>query len=201
MKGHVYAITCGSTGMQYVGLTTTTIAKRFSQHLAAAKWNKGCWKLGRAIKKYGPTDFSVRELETCEVNLLNDREIHWISTLDTFNNGLNLTTGGKRCCLSKATKKKMSLSGKAKTFTCEHKFHLSEAAKSETNIEHLRILNARARKPVVATNLQTGHVYAFSSRSECAKFLGVHPRIIITNLCRHFKKCAKNWSLANGTVN
>ena len=102
----IYAIRCLPTGKQYIG-QSTNIKDRISVHLS-----KGCncRYLTRAIKKYERHNFVSEILELCSESILDDRESHWISTLDTVApNGLNLAYGGEGGGRrSKETKRLMS---------------------------------------------------------------------------------------------
>ena len=83
--GVVYVITNLITGMKYVGKTTRTIKKRFSEHASAKN------HLGNAIRKYGRENFKIEVLEECETpEQLDEREIYWIAKLDCKHpNGYN----------------------------------------------------------------------------------------------------------------
>jgi len=90
---HTNKITCKS----YVGVTCKTINARWLQHCRNTKRRqKGL--LQRAIIKYGNSD-DIWEHRTLEENIKDsvaeEREIYWIEKFDTFNNGYNLTKGGK----------------------------------------------------------------------------------------------------------
>lgn len=52
-------------------------------------------KLYNAIRKYGVPSFASIRLETCPVEMLNEREMHWIRVFDSVNNGYNVTYGGQ----------------------------------------------------------------------------------------------------------
>ena len=45
------------------------------------------------MKNYGPENFSIEKIE--ETENLDEREIYWIQYYDSFNNGYNMTLGGK----------------------------------------------------------------------------------------------------------
>ena len=50
--------------------------------------------LHKAFRKYGSDNFSFEVLEECDRDLLNEREMYWITFYDTFKNGYNQTAGG-----------------------------------------------------------------------------------------------------------
>lgn len=56
----------------------------------------------KAIFKYGKVNFKIEELEKCNLDILDEREIYYINLYDSYNNGYNLTKGGK--CRSKPLK-------------------------------------------------------------------------------------------------
>lgn len=57
-------------------------------------WNK---HLQRAWKKYGENNFEFSVIEICSIDMLDEREIYWISYFDSYNNGYNQTLGGDGC--------------------------------------------------------------------------------------------------------
>lgn len=51
--------------------------------------------LQRAWEKYGESQFKFYILEVCQENELEQKKMHWIATLDSFNSGYNQTLGGE----------------------------------------------------------------------------------------------------------
>lgn len=95
MTGFIYVITNDINGKQYVGKTTDTVEVRFKKHLE--EYNRPrCEKrpLYAAMNKYGIEHFSVKQLEECDLSILNEREQFWIKQLSTFHFGYNATYGG-----------------------------------------------------------------------------------------------------------
>jgi hypothetical protein len=46
------------------------------------------------MNKYGSENFSIKELEECPLEELNDKEVYWIEKLGSFKYGYNATIGG-----------------------------------------------------------------------------------------------------------
>lgn len=95
MTGFIYVIINDVNGKQYVGKTTDSIEIRFKKHLI--EYNRSrCEKrpLYAAMNKYGIEHFTIKQIEECSLDILNEREQFWIQTLDTFHNGYNATHGG-----------------------------------------------------------------------------------------------------------
>lgn len=97
--GEVYLITCLITGKQYVGITIRGYLNRWKKHLAQSK-TKGTG-LHEDIHKYGEDAFKIEVLESKQyanrdrlAKWIFNRERFWISHLDTYLNGYNLTEGG-----------------------------------------------------------------------------------------------------------
>lgn len=110
ITGHVYIITCKSTGKQYVGQALSHRLNRgkykpfgyqgrFRDHISEAVCNtkkKQCRYLNNAIRKYGAEQFTVELIEECLTEILDEKEKYYIGQYNTlYPNGYNLTHGGK----------------------------------------------------------------------------------------------------------
>lgn len=87
-------------GKVYIGQTKYSISDRWKQHIFCSKNPKYATYhnyLHRAIRKYGAEAFTVEQVEECDNAILDEREKFWISELDTFGNGYNMTVGGEGC--------------------------------------------------------------------------------------------------------
>ena len=49
----------------------------------------------KAIRKYGFDNFSSEVIEECPEELVNEREVYWISHFDSTNKGYNIAVGGR----------------------------------------------------------------------------------------------------------
>lgn len=94
--GLIYMRTSPS-GKSYIGQTNKSEEDRWKEHCYEASNPKHCnynSKLNKAIRKYGHNNFSIKILEICDNEHLNDREQYWINYYDTYTNGYNSTLGG-----------------------------------------------------------------------------------------------------------
>lgn len=108
-RGIIYLIINKENGNKYVGQTTQSMNKRWQQHITESK-KMSQKPLHRAFRKYGVDKFIIREIDECDISLLNEREKYWINYYNTFNssNGYNATSGGDSTVFSDEVKKKLS---------------------------------------------------------------------------------------------
>lgn len=93
---YIYKITNLVNGKEYIGQTSLSIQERFKQHIHDA--NKGYYNhrpLYNAFNKYGIENFIIEELEECNTEEVNQKEIEYINKFDTYSNGYNATLGGE----------------------------------------------------------------------------------------------------------
>lgn len=107
MRKLIYKLTNVRNGKVYIGQTTQTAERRFSEHASRAKMGNRDHKLYLAIKKYGIEAFEM-EVLCCalDAKYLDELEISFIKEYNSFNRGYNSNAGG--CSVSDATKKKLS---------------------------------------------------------------------------------------------
>lgn len=93
---YIYCITNNVNGKKYVGKTTSSIKRRFKEHLCDCENRKRENRpLYSAMRKYGKENFTIEMLEECERESLSNREIFWIDKLNTYKEGYNATRGGE----------------------------------------------------------------------------------------------------------
>lgn len=133
--GYIYKITNKINQKVYIGQTIQTPSQRWYHHLTDAKLGSDL-KFHRALRKYGRENFTKDIIEEVEDELLNDREIYWISFYDSYEDGYNSTLGGDNpprndieiICLE--TNKIYKSSVEASKDTGINKVHIAECARN-----------------------------------------------------------------------
>lgn len=96
MFGIIYIITNSINDKVYIGQTIQTLQERWQGHCRKAySTNEANMSIKRAIFKYGKDNFTIKELERCSIEILNEREIYYINLYNSYKNGYNSTLGGK----------------------------------------------------------------------------------------------------------
>ena len=95
--GYIYVARNPDRSKCYVGQTTKTPAERWKGHVFLARANKGCPRLGAAIRKYERlgTPMVVEQIDTAEDQATLDfLETVYICALDAVARGYNCQAGG-----------------------------------------------------------------------------------------------------------
>src|SRR4051812_39883526 len=133
-KSAIYKIEHVNSGKCYVG-STGSLSKRWSQHRKSLEAGTHHSKrLQNAWTKYGGMAFVFYVIENVEdVSDLIHREQFWIDTLQSHKNGYNIspTAGSPRGVKHTAeTREKVSLAGKGRKLSEEHRAGISKRAKA-----------------------------------------------------------------------
>jgi group I intron endonuclease len=95
--GRVYLLTNKENGMVYVGQTTNTVDRRWTQHRCDAKAGRVAMPICRAIREHGPDVFTVCELAVAYSREdLDALEAGFIAGLNSTAQGYNVVEGGRR---------------------------------------------------------------------------------------------------------
>lgn len=107
-QGIIYLIINKQNGHKYVGQTTKSMNKRWQEHISEAL-RMSSSPLHRAMRKYGNHNFTIKEIDECNEELLNEREQYWIEQYNTFEDvgGYNATLGGNRPVFSEEARKRI----------------------------------------------------------------------------------------------
>ena len=93
MQAYIYKITNLINNKVYIGKTERDPLVRWREHRRHAK-SLPHLPLYRAMNKYGQENFLFEVIETCDVEILNEREQYWIDTYNSYIEGYNCTLGG-----------------------------------------------------------------------------------------------------------
>ncbi len=134
--GRVYKVTCVVSGKSYVGQTTRSLRRRWTEHVYDATRGVRV-HFYNAIRKYGAESFEVTQLEECpDREQLDDREMFWIKHLNTLEEGYNCKEGGDSHVWSAEARTRQSrrMQGRAgKKHSDAARQKISEAHRGERN--------------------------------------------------------------------
>jgi len=151
-KGHIYIIKNRINSLVYIGQALkyrkngTQFAgyqKRWKEHTYSAR-TKPTYHVDRTMKELGVTNFYVELLEECDINELDDREVHYILQYSSqVPNGYNVVLGNPhRATNPEHTSKALKLYYENPEVKQQHsqvhvnKFHPIDTSKE---VEHVRI--------------------------------------------------------------
>lgn len=96
MKIYIYAVKFEDK-VVYVGQTFQDPKHRWWKHQSAARRGRNhCPKLYNHMRKHGLDNYTFEVIETCKVEISEEREKFWIAHYNTFHNGLNCHPGGNQ---------------------------------------------------------------------------------------------------------
>lgn len=98
--GVIYKITNTVNGKAYVGQTSATLHRRWTEHKADARNRKAHPYLHHAMLKHGYDNFTIEVIDQADTReQLDAKEVEWIAKLRTTESrhGYNCTTGGGAC--------------------------------------------------------------------------------------------------------
>jgi len=191
IQGVLYVIETSASEKKYVGQTLSHRKNhgryrpfgaigRLRDHISEAMNNtkkKQCTYLNNAIRLYGANTFSVRVLELCDRDELDEREQYYISTMNThFPSGYNLTAGGRTTLYTPVQNSdplnQPQVRGGCKFRSPETRQKMSERSKERGFTDEERLMRA--------SNAQAMHA---SKRLERFKDVQVDPTRIDEYIC------------------
>ena len=179
-QGIIYLITNKINGNKYIGQTTQSMNKRWSAHIQESL-RLSDKPLHRAFRKYGVDKFNIKQIDECDISILNEREQYWISYYNTFNNakGYNATSGGERPVFSEETKNKISNRMSEVERHEQWVNNIKDSLKKKYDSKPWGFLLEENRgngkhhcKRIQGTNIKTGEVKEWNSISEAAIEIG-----------------------------
>jgi len=129
----IYKIENQLNGKVYIGKTEKTIKYRWNRHLYYVKKNINRY-LYDAIRKYGESNFSITEIESCDSCILNERERFWIRVYKSTEKeyGYNMAEGGEGGNIGEEGYKKIADKKRGVKHTQEHNDNISNALKGKS---------------------------------------------------------------------
>ena len=179
----IYKITNIINNKIYIGQSIKPIEKRLKRHIYDAINNVLNTHFARAIRKYGPNNFVIEQIDTAETQYeLNLKEQYYIIKYDSINNGYNETDA---------------------LYKCGGNTYLNKS-KSEMNDIKEKIRNTKLgsknpnSKAVKIKHIDTGEELFFDTVTDCKKYFNEkHHRFITARVKKEVKSLYKGvWYIA-----
>ena len=103
----VYKISNNVNDKVYIGVASDP-ANRWRKHKSRAKQGSQLYAIHHAMRKHGIENFTFEIIDETSRDQIEELEKHYIREYNSFNNGYNLTEGGRISEITEETKKKMS---------------------------------------------------------------------------------------------
>ena len=166
----IYKITNQLNQKCYIGQTIRTLEERWKRHQNDALNNVLNTHFARAIRYYGPENFSLEIIDTATTQEeLTKKESYWIKYYNSIENGYNETD---------AENKSGGNTYKSKTL------EEMEEIKEKIRQSKLGGKNPNA-SGVKCKNIETNEEYHFESQSEMQKFFNESNHQFISRRCKH----------------
>lgn len=86
----IYKITNDINDKVYIGMTTRNVELRWKEHLRHSSQ-----LIDAAIQQLGKEHFKIEVIEECSEEEVDDKEIYWIKFYNSYEEGYNVTAGGR----------------------------------------------------------------------------------------------------------
>ena len=176
----IYKITNIQNNKVYIGQTIRPVEQRFQRHMTDAMHNILDTHFARAIRQYGPTNFSYLIIDTAQTQEeLNQKEQYWIKYYNSVKEGYNETDAIEKCG--------------GNTYQSKTKEEM-EVIKEKIRQTKIGGKNPMARK-IKRINIETNEVEIFDTIISCAKACGIKngKTSIATRLSGQVKSPYKKW--------
>lgn len=176
----IYKITNIQNNKVYIGQTIRPVEQRFKRHITDAMNNILDTHFARAIRQYGPTNFSYLIIDTAQTQEeLNQKEQYWIKYYNSVKEGYNETDAIEKCG--------------GNTYQSKTKEEM-EVIKEKIRQTKIGSKNPMARK-IKRINIETNEVEIFDTVISCAKACGIKngKTSIATRLNGQIKSPYKKW--------
>lgn len=196
--GYIYLITNNINNKKYIGQTINSVNTRWIQHKSEAKYLKPNVYFTRAIRKYGPDNFTVETLEECDNSLLDTREQYYIKLYNSNNKefGYNSTIGGnsnnkkyERNEILNFWNKGLTIEEIANKLSCctqtiSTVLKGAEIKETDRRSRSMVVVADKRKKPILQYDLNGNLISKFSCAEEASKKTGVGVNLI-REVCNH----------------
>jgi group I intron endonuclease len=185
----IYKIT-NPQGKIYIG-KSTNLHKRIKEYSILSQI-KGQPKIYNSIKKYGYENHLFEIIETCDKNIINEKEIYWINFYDSVTIGLNLKQGGEGGNHHPETILKMRNTklNKKQPWSIPQATIMGKANKGKIRTEEFKTnIRLNNSKPVLQYDKQGNFIKIWECGFDAARFLG-KPNSAISECCNGKRKTA-----------
>lgn len=171
--GTIYKITNLANNKIYVGQTRRESKERWAEHKKNFVSLQDTMAIHYAMQKYSKDDFVFEEIERCENNILDEREIYWIAYYNSYEEGYNCTPGGQN--LPKVDYSKILTlwqEGKKLDEICQAlsvERHTAAKALKSFDITEIEIKTRSLGRPVEKYSLQGEFIERYDSISAAAR--------------------------------
>ena len=86
----IYKITNDINDKVYIGMTTRSIEVRWKEHIRHSSQF-----IDAAIQQLGKEHFKIEVIEECSEEEVDEKEIYWIKFYNSYEEGYNITLGGR----------------------------------------------------------------------------------------------------------
>lgn len=163
----IYKITNIKNQKIYVGQTReNSIQKRFNRHIYDAMTKSTNSEFAKAIRQYGKDSFKIELLEEVDEEILNEKEIFWISELkSTIKDGNYNTANGGGYYYNKDI----------------YRYKTEEQIESLKDV--MRGGNNHNATAIDAKDYETNKEYRFNSVVECMSFFNLPNKEVVIHRC------------------
>lgn len=209
---YIYKITNLINQKIYIGKTVQSLSKRFSEH-CSERVRSPKRPLYAAMNKYGIENFSIDLLEEVDQERVNEREIYWIETLQSFKYGYNASLGGEGTPYLDYDLIVATFDQLGTVIATANKLKIGQDTVSRIVKQYNRSIpqgGVRNSKTVLMFDLQDNFIQAFPSTRAAARFLIETQNLSseneggyaghIGNVCKGKRKTCQGFKWKYGTV-
>lgn len=195
--GYIYKIVNSINNKVYIGKTSRTIEIRWQEHRKNFYKLQDDMVIHKAMFKYGPEAFNIKEIECCNDDIIDEREKYWIEYYNSYKKGYNSTLGGDGTVLINYKdilnlwKEGLTLQQISKKIGADR--HTISNILKIYNISEKEIFRRGIGRSVIQYDLKGRFINKYDSITDAANNLGKENISTIRNCCTKQIKSAYNF--------